>query len=103
MKNFALVGLFVSCIVNAQNAPSHGHAHAVKDLVDGEVQLVDKAGGNITLRHAEIRNMQMPAMTMTFNVKEPALLDKVKQGDRVKFKVEAVDGVPKVTALELVK
>ena len=42
-------------------------------------------------------------MTMVFNVKEPALLDKVKAGDKVKFKVETIGGTPTVTVIEVVK
>ena len=99
LANLAVAGLCVSSVVNAQHALSHGHAHSATDMVEGEVQQVDKAARNITLRHSEIKNMQMPAMTMTFHVKEPALLDNVKTGDRVKFKVEAVGGVPTVTAI----
>ena len=82
---------------------SHSSAHHVTDMVDGEVQMVDKTARNITLRHAEIRNVQMPAMTMVFNVKDAKLLDNVKKGDKVKFKVEAVDGVPTVTVIEPAK
>ncbi len=103
LKNLAIAGFFVSCVVNAQHAPSHGHAHSAADMVEGEVQQVDKTARNITLRHSEIKNMQMPAMTMTFHVKEPALLDKVKAGDKVKFRLEAVSGVPTVTAIEPAK
>ena len=55
------------------------------------------------LRHAEIRNVQTPAMTMMFNVKDVKLLDNVKKGDKVKFKVEALGGVPTVTAIEPAK
>ena len=62
-----------------------------------------KKARNITLRHGEIRNVQMPAMTMVFGVKDSALLDKVKAGDKVKFKVEAIGGTPTVTVIEVVK
>ena len=103
VRNFAFAGFCVSSVVNAQHAPSHGHAHAATDMVEGEVQQLDKTARNITLRHSEIKNMQMPAMTMTFHVKEPALLNKVKAGDKVKFRLEAVGGVPTVTAIELAK
>lgn len=101
-KTLAAAALCASNVLLAQTASHTGGHHAV-DMVDGEVQMVDKKARNVTLRHAEIKNVQMPAMTMVFNVQEAALLDKVKKGDRVKFKVEAVGGAPTVTAIELVK
>ena len=73
-------------------------------LTDGEVRKVDKASGKITLKHGEIRNLDMPPMTMVFGVKDKALLDKVKKGDKVKFtadKNKAGDLI--VTALEAQK
>ena len=103
VKYLAIGGFCVSTVVNAQHAPSHGHAHSATDMVEGEVQQVDKTARNVTLRHSEIKNMQMPAMTMTFHVKEPALLDKLKAGDKVKFRLEPVGGVPTVTVIELAK
>lgn len=78
-------------------------ARAATDMVDGEVRKVDKDARKITLRHAEIKKLDMPAMTMVFPVKEPTLLDKVKAGDKVKFKVDTVGGALTVTELELAK
>lgn len=54
-------------------------------LSEGEVRKVDKAAGKITLKHGEIKNLDMPPMTMVFGVKDKAILDKVKKGDKVKF------------------
>src|SRR4029453_7897838 len=94
-KALATTGLCVSGVLFAQTGP-HTGAHHATDMVNGEVQLVDKKARNITLRHDEIRNVQMPAMTMVFGVRDPALLDKVKAGDKVKFKVESINGAPTV-------
>ena len=73
------------------------------DMADGEVRKVDREAGKLTLRHGEIRNLDMPGMTMDFKVKEPALLDKVKVGDKVKFRAEKVAGGYVVTAIEAAK
>ena len=73
------------------------------DMVDGEVRKVDKDARKITLRHREIKKLDMPAMTMVFRVKDPALLDKVKVGDKVKFKAEGTGGAFTVTEIEPVK
>lgn len=73
------------------------------DMTDGEVRKVDREAGKLTLRHAEIKSLDMPSMTMVFQVKERALLDKVKAGDKVKFRVEQSAGAYIVTAIELAK
>lgn len=58
-----------------------------KDMTDGEVRKVDKGAGKLTIKHGDIKNLNMPGMTMAFAVKDKALLDKVKTGDKIKFKV----------------
>lgn len=78
-------------------------AQAMTDMVDAEVRKVDKDARKITLRHSEIKKLDMPAMTMVFPVKDPAMLDKVKAGDKVKFKVETVGGALTVTEIESAK
>ena len=45
----------------------------------------------------------MPAMTMVFRVKDPALLDKVKAGDKVKFRAEKIGSAYTVTTIEAAK
>lgn len=74
-----------------------GAAAAV--LTDGEVRKVDKGAKKVTIRHGEIRNLEMPAMTMVFAVSDTALLDKVKAGDKVRFK--AVDRAGKLTVIDI--
>lgn len=54
-------------------------------LSDGVVRRVDKSAGKITLKHGEIKNLDMPPMTMVFAVPDKALLDAVKAGDKVRF------------------
>jgi Cu(I)/Ag(I) efflux system periplasmic protein CusF len=66
---------------------------------DGEVRKVDKAAGKVTLKHGEIKNLEMPPMTMVFRVKDPAFLDQVAAGDKVRFDAEKIDGQYVVTAI----
>lgn len=68
---------------------------------EGEVRKVDKAAGKITLKHGDIKNLDMPGMTMVFQVKDAALLDKVKAGDKVRFMADKADGAIVVTSIEL--
>ena len=102
VKTLAVTALCISSISFAQTHSHLSGDHAA-DMVEGVVEMVDTKARNITLRHAEIRNVQMPAMTMVFGVKDAALLDKVKAGDKVKFKVEAIGGAPTVTVIEVAK
>ena len=71
----------------AAAAPSASAANPAA-LTDGEVRKLDKANRTLTLRHGEIKNLDMPGMTMVFQVKDPAWLDRLKTGDRIRFVVE---------------
>jgi Cu(I)/Ag(I) efflux system periplasmic protein CusF len=66
---------------------------------DGEVRKIDKAQARITLKHGEIKKLDMPPMTMVFRVKDAKLLDAVAAGDKVRFTAEQIDGHYVVTAL----
>ena len=66
---------------------------------DGEVTKIDKAQAKITLRHGEIKNLDMPPMTMVFRVSDAKLLDRVAVGDKVRFAAAKIDGNYTVTAL----
>ena len=69
-------------------------------MTDAEVRTINKGAGKITLKHGEIKNLDMGAMTMVFQVKDAALLDKVKEGDKVQFTAEKIRGQYTVTAIE---
>ena len=58
----------------------------------GEVKKVDKSSGKLTIKHGPIDNLGMPAMTMVFRVKDPAMLDRMKAGDKISFVAEKVNG-----------
>ncbi len=73
------------------------------DMTDGEIRKVDKDTKKITIRHGEIKNLDMPGMTMLFQVKDPVMLDMVKPGDKVKFKAEKLGGGVVVTEIEIAK
>lgn len=71
-------------------------------MSDGEIKRVDKDAGKFTIKHGPLANLDMPGMTMVFRVKEPAMLDKVKTGDKIRFVAAKVNGVFMVTTLEVV-
>jgi Cu(I)/Ag(I) efflux system protein CusF len=111
MKRTALVttlALACALAVSPAAATSHGSSQAASQdqrraLTDGEVRKVDKEAKKITLRHGAIRNLEMPAMTMVFHVRDAALLDKVKEGDKVRFAADKIGDAITVTHLELTK
>ena len=69
-------------------------------LVEGEVRKVDAPAGKITLKHAAIANLKVPAMTMIFSVKDAAWLTRFHAGDKVRFTADKIDGQYTVTAIE---
>ena len=72
-------------------------------LTDGEVRKIDKDAGKLTIRHGEIVHLAMPPMTMVFMVRDKALLDTVKAGDKIRFMVIEENGKMVVTSIELAK
>ena len=87
----------------AGHKPAQAAQSAAADMTDGEVRKVDKEAAKITLKHADIKSLDMPAMTMVFNVKDKAMLDKVKAGDKVKFKAVNDAGKFTVTDMQVVQ
>ena len=114
MKHLDILIAAATAAVAAASVPvhalslTHGHdARAVMALAtqagemsEGEVRKVDKAGKKITLRHGPLKNLDMPPMTMVFQVSDPALLDKVKAGDKVRFVAANPGGKLTVTQIE---
>ncbi len=96
-------------IAQAQPTPASGADHAAHHPAaaapqsDGEVRKLDKAQGKLTLRHGPLQNLDMPAMTMVFKVADPKLLEGLKEGDKVKFSAENVNGAIVVTAIQVLK
>ncbi len=74
-----------------------------EDMVEAEVRKVDKENKKITLKHGLIKNLDMPPMTMVFGVKDAAVLDKVRVGDKVQFRAINDDGKFTVTEIEPVR
>lgn len=65
-----------------------------------EVRKVDRDARKITLKHGPIKNLDMPAMTMVFQVRDAAMLGKFAEGDKVTFTAEQQQGAYVVTSLE---
>jgi Cu/Ag efflux protein CusF len=89
--------------VEAHHQPTAARSAANAQLADGEIRKVDKDAKKITIRHGPIVNLDMPPMTMVFQVKDAAMLDQVKTGDKVRFAADRVGGAYVVNQLEVVK
>jgi len=63
-----------------------------QQLADGEIRKVDKKARTVTIKHGPIPAIDMPPMTMVFQVKDPKMLDQVKPGDKVRFQAEMLAG-----------
>lgn len=79
---------------------SAAFAQAALPASEAEVRKIDKDAGKITLKHGEIKNLDMPPMSMVFQVKDNTLLNKVKTGDKVSFTADKIDGRYTVLTLE---
>ena len=101
----ALTGTVFAQTSTADHAANHPAAAsaAAAPTSDGEVRKIDKEQGKVTLKHGPITNLDMPGMTMVFTVANPKLLGTIKQGDKVKFAADKVNGVLTVTAIEVAK
>ncbi len=111
--NHLVSALLVSALMSApalaqQKADDHSAHHAATpataaassgDMADGEVRKIDKDAGKLTLKHGEIKSLDMPPMTMVFRVRDARLLDGVAVGDRVRFTAEKIDGNYTVTSI----
>jgi Cu(I)/Ag(I) efflux system periplasmic protein CusF len=94
----------LSAVAAEANQQATGAATAAAgQLADGEVRKVDKEAKKLTIRHGPLENLGMPPMTMVFQVKDPAMLDKVKAGDKIKFAADKEGGAFTVNQLEVVK
>ena len=80
-------------------APASVLAQTTADMATGEVRKVDKSAAKLTLKHGEIKHLDMPPMTMVFNVRDKAVLDQFKAGDKVRFR--AVNDAGKYTVTDI--
>jgi Cu(I)/Ag(I) efflux system protein CusF len=98
----ALFSIILGTSAGAQTAAPQAKEMANKDLAQAEVRKIDKDAKKITLKHGPIKNLDMPSMTMVFQVKDASLLDKVQAGDTIQFTAEQQQGAYIVTGLEKV-
>jgi Cu/Ag efflux protein CusF len=90
-----LAAAMLSAMLSLSTAAAQGNA------VQGEVRKIDEAAGKVTLKHGPIKNLGMDVgMTMTFRVKDPAMLKQVQVGDKVEFEAEQAASGYTVTKMQ---
>jgi Cu/Ag efflux protein CusF len=71
-----------------------------EEFTKGVVNKVDAKAKKVTIKHEDLKNLDMPAMTMVFRVDNPALLEKLKEGSSIEFVAERVNGKLTVTEVK---
>ena len=99
------MGVVLPMTGHAQTSAPPGQASALASdsMTDGEVKKVDPDNGKITLKHGDIKNLDMPGMTMVFTVRDKGQLANLKPGDKVKFMVVQEGGKMIVTDIQPVR
>jgi Cu/Ag efflux protein CusF len=69
-------------------------------MTNAVIQKVDAVNGQVLLKHGDITNLGMTAMTMGFPVADKKMLEPFKAGDKVRFHAELMEGKPTITKLE---
>ena len=111
MKVRALIFAATMSLTLSHSVYAHEDHHKKTDskaaasaaLTEGEIRKVDKDAKKITIKHAPIKSLDMPAMTMVFQVKDAAMLDQVKAGDKINFAADKVNGAYTVMQIETAK
>ncbi|MDH4233731.1 MAG: copper-binding protein [Gallionella sp.] len=121
MNHVLASGLFLTVLVSAsalasedQHNRSQGINHEPMQqtgktsmkaipLFDGVAKKVDAQNGKVTLTHGEIANVKMPAMTMSYRVKQAQWLESIHSGDKVRFALDKLNGEFVVVQIEAVK
>ena len=103
----AVISIFAALPLGALAQDAHGAHHATASaaspqsaMTNGVVKRIDKAAGRVTIAHEPLTNLGMPAMTMSFLVKDRAWLDAMKVGAPIRFLADNVKGELTVVALE---
>ena len=90
----------MASVAGAQNTSAPAASATSAEMAEGEVRKVDKENQKLTIKHGPLKNLDMPGMTMVFQVQDAAMLDKVQAGDKIRFVAEKLDGKFTVTKME---
>ncbi|MBO6815050.1 MAG: copper-binding protein [Rhizobiaceae bacterium] len=71
-----------------------------EEFTKGTVKKVTADKGKVSVAHEELKNLEMPAMTMVFRTATPEILDQLKPGQQIEFVAERVNGKLTITKLK---
>ena len=100
---FVLAFAALAPVTQATTHSGNVAAQHQSPTTEGEIRRIDRDAKKLTIRHGPIQNLDMPAMTMVFQVVDPTVLDRVKPGDKVRFTADKIGGAYTVTQLEPVQ
>ena len=83
--HFAAAAFAFALTLTAFASDAKPTASAAASVSTGEIKKIDKEAGKLTIKHGELKNLHMPAMTMVFDVTDKAVLSQVKPGDKISF------------------
>ncbi|NLC37028.1 MAG: hypothetical protein GX772_11415 [Alcaligenaceae bacterium] len=66
-------------------------AQAQEGSGSGEIRRIDAEAGKITIKHGAIAALELPAITLVYQI-EQALLSDLKPGDKITFVARRVNG-----------
>ena len=72
---------------------------AMAEWANGEIRRLDPENKRLTIKHGDIKSIDMPPMTMVFYVKESSLLEGFQVQDTVEFQAMAEGTKYIVTAI----
>ena len=86
----------------AQAAMDHSKMESAQApaMTDGEIKKIDQTNGKVTIKHGDIKHLDMPGMTMVFTAKDKSILSNLRPGDQVKFMVLSEGGKMIVTEIK---
>lgn len=100
---FALLIVFVFGLILTVTGPQPICAAEEAGMAVGEIRRIDAAAGKITIRHGEIAELNMPPMTMVFQVRDTAMLEGLQRGETIRFRAIEEDGRFFVTHIVVVR
>ncbi|GLR58923.1 MULTISPECIES: copper-binding protein [Rhizobium] len=92
----AMIKIGVAALLSASAA----FGAFAEEFTKGIVNKVDTKAKKVTIKHEDLKNLDMPAMTMVFRVEDPALLERLKEGSNIEFVAERVNGKLTVTEVK---
>ena len=96
-KNFFKMAL---CLFAAMPLAWPAWADTDKTMTEGVVRKLDTDNRKVTIKHGEIKNLDMPGMTMVFKLDQSVDVQSVKPGDKVLFHAEKIEGAYVITELQ---